>query len=84
MPKVHFSSPRLDARTVKRGMKEVEAPPLLLQHADYVHPWEFAGFLREVGPQPFDVMLEAKKKDLALLKLRGDLAKLGLWGESAG
>ncbi|HEX6371701.1 MAG TPA: UV DNA damage repair endonuclease UvsE [Longimicrobium sp.] len=79
MPKVHFSSPKLDSRTVLRGKKEVPAPPLLSQHADYVHPWEFASFLREVGPAPFDVMLEAKMKDLALLKLRADLTKLGLW-----
>jgi UV DNA damage endonuclease len=78
-PKVHFSSPKLDSRTVVRGKKEVLAPPLLSQHADYVHPWEFAGFLREVGPEPFDVMLEAKMKDVALLKLRTDLDKLGLW-----
>ena len=79
VPKVHFSSPRLDSRTVLRGKKEVAAPPLLSQHADYVHPWEFAGLLREAGDAPFDVMLEAKMKDAALLKLRGDLDRLGLW-----
>lgn len=79
MPKVHFSSPRLDSRMVKRGKTEQEEAPLLSQHADYVHPWEFAGFLREVGDLPFDVMLEAKRKDLALLKLRKDLTKYGLW-----
>jgi UV DNA damage endonuclease len=79
MPKVHFSSPKLDSRMVTRGKKEVPAPPLLSQHADYVHPWEFASFLREVGPVPFDVMLEAKMKDAALLKLREDLTKLKLW-----
>lgn len=78
-PKVHFSSPRLDARTVTRGKKEVPAPPLLSQHADYVHPWEFAGLLREGAGLAFDVMLEAKMKDAALLKLRGDLDRLGLW-----
>lgn len=79
-PKVHFSSPRLDARIVTRGKREVEAPPLLSQHADYVNPWEFAGFLREVGREAeFDVMLEAKMKDAALLKLRADLTKYGLW-----
>lgn len=79
MPKVHFSSPRLDSRTVTRGKKEVEAPPLLSQHADYVHPWEFAAFLRAAGPVAFDVMLEAKMKDAALLKLRGDMDRYGLW-----
>ncbi|MBW3569949.1 MAG: UV DNA damage repair endonuclease UvsE [Gemmatimonadetes bacterium] len=78
-PKVHFSSPKLDSRMVTRGRKEVPAPPLLSQHADYVHPWEFAAFLREAGPAPFDVMLEAKMKDRAVLKLRDDLTRLGLW-----
>lgn len=77
-PKFHFSSPKLDSRVVKRGGKNVEAPPLLSQHADYVHPWEFAGFLHEVGPGEFDVMLEAKKKDAALLKLRADLDRLNV------
>jgi UV DNA damage endonuclease len=83
-PKVHFSSPRLDSRIVARGKREVEAPPLLSQHADYVHPWEFAGFLRDVGPEAFDVMLEAKMKDSALLKLRADLTRYGLWGAEEG
>ena len=78
-PKVHFSSPKLDSRTVVRGKKEVAAPPLLSQHADYVHPWEFAAFLRAVGPLPFDVMLEAKMKDEALLKLRAELDRYRLW-----
>ncbi|HET7460639.1 MAG TPA: UV DNA damage repair endonuclease UvsE [Longimicrobium sp.] len=80
-PKVHFSSPKLDSRTVVRGAKEVVVPPLLSQHADYVHPWEFAAFLRAAGPVEFDVMLEAKMKDAALLKLRGDLEKHRLWPE---
>ncbi len=78
-PKVHFSSARLDSRIVKRGKKEQEEAPLLSQHADYVNPWEFSGFLREVADLPFDVMLEAKRKDLALLKLRKDLTKYGRW-----
>jgi UV DNA damage endonuclease len=80
-PKVHFSSPKLDSRTVVRAKKEVQVAPLLSQHADYVHPWEFAAFLRSAGPVPFDVMLEAKMKDAALLKLRGDMEKYRLWPE---
>ena len=80
-PKVHFSSPKLDSRTVTRGKKEVEAPPLLSQHADYVHPWEFSAFLHAAGPVEFDVMLEAKRKDAALLKLRAEMEKYRLWPE---
>jgi UV DNA damage endonuclease len=79
VPKVHFSSPKLDSRPVARGGKEVLAPPLLSQHADYVHPWEFAAFLEAAGSAEFDVMLEAKMKDAALLKLRRDLDRLGIW-----
>ena len=81
-PKIHFSSPKLDARVVKRGKETVEAPPLLSQHADYIHPWEFAGLLQAAGDVTFDVMLEAKRKDAALLKLRDDLRRLGLPGET--
>jgi UV DNA damage endonuclease len=80
-PKVHFSSPKMDSRVVVRNKKEVTAPPLLSQHADYVNPWEFASFLRDAGPTAFDVMLEAKMKDAALLKLRADMARLRLWPE---
>lgn len=78
-PKIHFSSPKLDSRVVIRAKKEVEVPPLLSQHADYVNPWELASFLREVGPVPFDIMLEAKMKDAALLKLRGEMDRYRLW-----
>lgn len=78
VPKVHFSSPRLDARRVTRSGKKVLEPPILRQHADYIDPWSFADFVMAFPDQPFDVMLEAKAKDLALLKLRRDLESLGL------
>lgn len=76
-PKLHFSSPRLDGREVGRGKQTRMQAPLLRQHADYVDPWTFAEFLRDLKDLRFDVMLEAKAKDLALLKLRADLAMLG-------
>jgi len=76
-PKIHFSSPRLDGREVKRGGKTALEAPLLRQHADYVDPWTFADFLGALADLPFDVMLEAKAKDLALLRLRDDLARIG-------
>lgn len=79
-PKVHFSSPRLDGREVKRGNKVVLEAPLLRQHADYVDPWTFADFLEPLADLDFDVMLEAKAKDLALLRLRQDLERLGRTG----
>lgn len=88
-PKVHFSSARLDGRIVKRGKEVRVEPPLLRQHADYVDPWTCAEFLGELHDRAFDVMLEAKAKDLALLKLRQDLRTLGFervltWGPAGG
>jgi|GEM_PF-143280 len=76
-PKIHFSSARLDGRTVKRGGVTRVEPPLLRQHADFVDPWTFADFLARLADLPFDVMIEAKAKDLAVIKLRRDLAALG-------
>lgn len=76
-PKMHFSSARLDAREVKKGKTTISKPPLLRQHADYIDPWTFADFLGSLMDRRFDVMLEAKAKDLALLKLERDLESLG-------
>lgn len=78
-PKVHFSSPRTESRELKRknrttGKNEtVIAPPVWTGHADFVHPFEFISFMRLARGLEFDVMLEAKAKDLALLRLRRDL-----------
>jgi len=84
-PKIHFSSPRTELREQRRKSREtgkmetVYLPPLLSRHSDYVNPYEFAMFVREVEGLPeFDVMLEAKAKDLALLRLREQLVAMGL------
>lgn len=77
VPKIHFSSARLDGRHSKRGGGKRMKPPLLRQHADYVDPWTFAEFLDALRDRAFDVMIEAKAKDLAVLKLRDDLETLG-------
>ncbi|HEX7091533.1 MAG TPA: UV DNA damage repair endonuclease UvsE [Longimicrobiales bacterium] len=76
-PKIHFSSPRLDGRVVKRGREQRIQPPLLRQHADFADPFTFADFLSALADRRFDVMVEAKAKDLAVLKLRRDLAAIG-------
>jgi UV DNA damage endonuclease len=76
-PKIHFSSPRLDGRIVGRGKNARLEAPLLRQHADFIDPFTFAGFVSALADADFDVMLEAKAKDLALLKLRTDLASIG-------
>ena len=77
VPKIHFSSPRLDGRELKKGKEVRIQAPLLRQHADYIDPWTFSDFLDGLRDRRFDVMLEAKAKDLALLKLRADLRTIG-------
>ncbi len=82
-PKIHYSSPRLDVeeRRVRRG-RRVERQvvlPQLRAHADLVDPIGFERFLRDVaGERDFDVMLEAKAKDLALLRLREQMSARGI------
>lgn len=56
-------------------MKTVLLPPVWTGHADYVYPFEFATFMRTALSLEFDVMLEAKTKDLALQRLRSDLRR---------
>jgi len=63
-----FPPPR--RREVVRRGKSVLKAPLLRQHADYVDPWTFADFIGSLSDLDFDVMLEAKAKDLALFRLR--------------
>lgn len=61
-PKVHLSSPRSDENT--------------RAHADFVRPGDGLQLLeaaREIG-RDFDVMIEAKQKDLALLRLLDELS----------
>lgn len=80
-PKIHFSSPRTEMRELKRKVKKSRKKQLILQppvwtgHADFCQPFEFIAFVRGLGDTPFDVMLEAKSKDLALVRLRRDLQR---------
>lgn len=66
VPKIHFSSPRSEAE--KRA------------HAEYINEKDFIEFLKIANgtKRKFDVMLEAKAKDLAVLKLRNELIKEGI------
>lgn len=82
-PKIHYSSPRtnVEERKTKVG-RRVERSlvlPLLRAHADLVDPIGFEGFLiRTAVGHDFDVMIEAKAKDLALLRLREQLRARGV------
>ncbi|MBO8142381.1 MAG: UV DNA damage repair endonuclease UvsE [Firmicutes bacterium] len=69
-PKVHLSSPR-DGRDVRA-------------HADYVDPAMAGPFLEYAASLgPLDVMVEAKMKDLAALRLRAELPHIFQPGRGA-
>jgi UV DNA damage endonuclease len=78
-PKIHYSSPRTQMREVVRvdrktsKKKTVLQPPTWTAHADYIHPFDFIRFAFETRDLEFDIMLEAKAKDLALRRLRQDI-----------
>jgi UV DNA damage endonuclease len=82
IPKIHFSSPKLEAEErTKRVGRRVERRlvfPDPRAHADLIDPFDLHRFTRETasGLRDFDVMIEAKAKDLALLRLRDQLAAL--------
>jgi UV DNA damage endonuclease len=76
-PKLHFSSPRTTLRMVHAATSVRLQPPLPNQHSDFLDPFAFIDLLhlaQRLRLRPFDVMLEAKAKDLALLRLREQLA----------
>jgi len=80
-PKIHYSCARTEMREIKRknrktGLLEtVLQPPVWTGHADYNNPFETIPFLRSIAHLETDVMLESKAKDLALLRLRADIAR---------
>ena len=84
-PKIHFSSPRLGRRR-KRAQggtpdrAHARCCPTLRLHADLIDPIGLRGASCETPRTglDFDVMLEAKAKDLALLRLREQLTARGL------
>ncbi|HWT24468.1 MAG TPA: UV DNA damage repair endonuclease UvsE [Solirubrobacteraceae bacterium] len=82
-PKIHYSTPKtaMEERRVRVG-RRVERSwvlPQLRAHADTIDPIAFEQFVRETAAGlDFDVMLEAKAKDLALLRLREHLRSRGI------
>jgi UV DNA damage endonuclease len=72
-PKIHFSTP---ATEMVRDRKGQPHPPRLNRHSHYINPFEFIAFLQSLPKvRDFDVMLEAKARDLALLQLRRHLSR---------
>ena len=86
-PKIHYSSPSTDFETTVEKEKGATGrertvtklhSPRLKAHADFINPLEFVLFWQAVGAdslRDFDVMLESKGKDVALLRLRRELGK---------
>jgi UV DNA damage endonuclease len=76
-PKIHFSNPRTELRrSIRRGAVHLQLP-LPNQHSDFIHPFEFIDFMQAARAAllpAFDIMLEAKAKELALIRLRQQLA----------
>ena len=73
-PKVHFCSARSEMRRIE-GSTRIKTPNWN-EHADFVVPYEFADWLHPaLALRPFDIMLEAKARDVALLQLRQDLER---------
>jgi UV DNA damage endonuclease len=86
VPKIHYSTPKTAMEERKKRVgRRVERSwvlPQLRAHADMIDPIGFEHFLRETAAGlELDVMLEAKAKDLALLRLREQLAARGLHPE---
>jgi UV DNA damage endonuclease len=82
-PKMHFSTSRTDLeerrRKVGRRTERTLVAPPRRAHADLVDPMAFEQFLTTTAAGlDLDIMLEAKGKDLALLRLRAQLAARGV------
>ncbi len=79
-PKIHYSDQRTGEITVRvKGKGTRQQAASVGAHADYVDPAEFASFLaRTAGLPDFDVMFEAKAKELAALRVLEYLRDRGL------
>jgi len=72
-PKIHFATPTTEMVRDRKGRPH---PPRLNRHSHYINPFAFIDFLRSLPPmREFDIMLEARARDLALLQLRRHLAR---------
>lgn len=73
-PKLHFSTPRTDVRELESSGRL--KTPTWTEHADFVNPFAFIDLLPLLEGLPdADIMLEAKARDVALFKLRQDVAR---------
>lgn len=78
-PEVHLSTSRSEAHLLppRHGQSARVLPPTPGQHADFVAVTDLLNLLRAAhGLPPFDLLLEAKAGDLALLRLRAEVLRL--------
>lgn len=78
-PEVHLSTARSEAHLLPAaaGQSGRVLPPRPGQHADFIAAPDLLHLLDAArGLPPFDLMLEAKAGDLALLRLRSDIARI--------
>jgi len=78
-PEVHLSTARSEAHLLPAaaGQSGRVLPPRPGQHADFIAATDLLHLLGAArGLPPFDLMLEAKAGDLALLRLRNDIARM--------
>lgn len=77
-PKIHISSPRTEIRYLHRADGVRMQAPLLNQHSDFLDPFPIIDLLSHalsLSLRPFDILLEAKAKDVALLRLRSQIER---------
>lgn len=78
-PEVHLSTPRSEAHLLpaSQGQHGRVLPPRYGQHADFIAAPDLLHLLQATPGLPhFDLMIEAKAGDLALLHLRSEMARL--------
>jgi UV DNA damage endonuclease len=79
VPKIHYSDQRTEDVVVRiKGKGTRTQKPSAGAHADYVDPTAFAHFLSAMHGLQFDVMFEAKAKELAVVRVMSYLKERGL------
>lgn len=79
-PKIHYSDQRTEDVQVRvKGKGTRTQAASAGAHADYVDPAAFLAFLQRAGDLHFDVMFEAKAKELAVLRVMDYLRAQGLY-----
>ena len=69
-PKIHYSDQRTEPVQIRvKGKGTRTQPASAGSHADYVDPVHFAHFLDNMHSLGFDVMFEAKAKELAAVRV---------------